>query len=70
MSPEQICGRTVDSRSDILALGAVLYEMLCGRRPFEADTAPGMLAAVLHYTKIPTLPARCSRTYPRRSNKL
>ena len=47
MSPEQARGTNVDRRSDIWAFGAVLWEMLTGRRLFEEETASDTLAAVL-----------------------
>jgi serine/threonine protein kinase/Tol biopolymer transport system component len=47
MSPEQVRGRAADARSDIFALGAVLYEMLSGRRAFKRDTGPETLTAIL-----------------------
>ena len=47
MSPEQARGRTADKRADIWAFGAVLFELLTGRRAFEGDTVSDMLAAVL-----------------------
>jgi serine/threonine protein kinase len=47
MSPEQARGGTVDRRADIWAFGAVLYEMLAGRRAFEGDTVSDTLASVL-----------------------
>ncbi len=43
MSPEQAQGARVDRRSDIYGLGAVLYEMLTGRQPYEADSITGLL---------------------------
>jgi len=47
MSPEQAKGRIADKRSDVWAFGAVLYEMLTGRRPFEGEDLSDTLAAVL-----------------------
>jgi eukaryotic-like serine/threonine-protein kinase len=47
MSPEQVRGEVVDERSDIFALGAVLYEMLSGRRAFQGASAVETMHAVL-----------------------
>jgi eukaryotic-like serine/threonine-protein kinase len=47
MSPEQARGQTVDARSDIFNLGAVIYEMVAGQKPFSGETPSDTLAAIL-----------------------
>src|SRR5213594_403189 len=48
MSPEQARGESADRRADIWAFGAVMYEMLTGKRAFTGETASDLLAAVLN----------------------
>jgi len=47
MAPEQVRGREVDHRADIFALGVILYELLAGKRAFQADSAVETLNAIL-----------------------
>jgi Tol biopolymer transport system component len=47
MSPEQVRGKEADQRSDIFAFGAILYEMLAGKRAFHGDSAADTMSAIL-----------------------
>jgi eukaryotic-like serine/threonine-protein kinase len=47
MSPEQVRGEAVDARTDMFAFGAVLFEMLSGKRAFQRDTPPETMTAIL-----------------------
>src|ERR1700689_1990189 len=47
MAPEQVRGKSADSRSDIFAFGAILYEMLSGKRAFHGDSAVDTMSAIL-----------------------
>jgi serine/threonine-protein kinase len=78
MSPEQARGQAVDERTDIWAFGAVLYEMLAGRRAFGGETVSDVIAAVIErepdYGSLPNstpplvrrLLHRCLEKEPRR----
>jgi len=55
MSPEQAMGRTADERSDVYSAGVVFYEILCGRRPFDADNPVAVLRA---HIELPPPPPR------------
>jgi eukaryotic-like serine/threonine-protein kinase len=52
MAPEQLTGEPVDGRTDIYALGVVLFEMAAGRRPFQEDSAPRLTDAILHQAPV------------------
>ncbi len=47
MAPEQIEGHPADARTDVFALGAVLYEMVTGKRAFPADSGPSLIASIM-----------------------
>lgn len=48
MSPEQVRGKAADHRSDIFTFGAILFEMLTGKRAFHGDTSADTMSAILH----------------------
>jgi eukaryotic-like serine/threonine-protein kinase len=56
MSPEQARGATLDHRSDLYAVGVILYQLVTGRLPFESDSAVGF--ATKHLTEEPVPPSR------------
>ena len=53
MSPEQARGLAVDARSDIFSLGAVIYEMVAGRVPFEGATTSDVIVSILEREPVP-----------------
>ncbi len=60
--PEQIIGRSQDTRSDLFSLGVVLYEMLTGINPFAGDSIPTVCNHILSSTPLP--PSRSNPSIP------
>lgn len=71
MSPEQLSGRHVDGRSDLFSLGVMLYEMLCGVRPFRASSMASLMFRITNDAPEDVrqhrrdLPASASRLFER-----
>src|SRR5512140_2318299 len=67
MAPEQVRGEVIDQRADIFAFGAIVYEMLTGRRAFKRDSAIETLSAILKEEPpevseiLPTVPSSLDR---------
>jgi len=53
MAPEQLEGKEADARTDLWALGAILYEMVTGRRAFEGESAVSLIGAILEREPAP-----------------
>ena len=68
MSPEQASGESVDERTDIYSLGAILYAMVTGRPPFEGES--GLAVALKHKTELPRRPRELNAEVPEGFDRL
>ena len=59
MAPEQFSGQPVDHRVDIWAVGVILYELLAGRRPFDANAFGTLIYQIVHTPHTPIDPRQC-----------
>jgi len=60
--PEQIMGKPQDARSDLFSLGVVLYELVTGHRPFDADSLQGVCSKIL--SSVPLPPSHANTSLP------
>src|SRR6202040_3796921 len=71
MAPEQVRGQAADHRADVFAFGAILYEMLAGKRAFQKPTSPETMTAILNEDPpgisqiVPNLPPALQRVVHR-----
>ena len=68
ISPEQVAGNEVDKRTDLFALGVVLYELATGRLPFTGKTTGAILGAILH--QAPDCPSKWNPALPTRFEEI
>ena len=64
MAPEQVEGKTVDRRADIFSVGAIAYELLAYRKPFEAESLTGVMSKIAHDEVAPDASALPGADYP------
>jgi len=68
MSPEQAAGKSADERTDIYALGTILYEMVTGQPPFQGES--GFSVALKHQTELPKHPRELNAQIPETLDRL
>ena len=64
MAPEQVEGKAVDRRADIFSVGAIAYELLAYRKPFEAESLTGVMSKIAHGDVTPDASALPEADYP------